>query len=292
MQDCQKAKLLPKYGVTQAVRIDQYTALYGVVGFPLKHTLGPIMHNTALRLTDQNAVYLAFETEDIEGCLRGMRALGIRGMSVTIPHKSAVIPYLDEVDPLAKRIGAVNTILNNDGRLIGYNTDALGAYKALEKKIAPSGKNCLIFGAGGAARAVGFILNEKGVKISVVNRSQERGKELALLLGCQYKPLEKIGETRADFLIQTTPVGMYPSIDRCIVPEGILEEGMVVMDIVYNPLETRLLKMAKSRGCVTINGLSMFINQGAEQFRLWTGINPPMNAMSLAVERVLSEQND
>jgi len=272
--------------------IDQHTDLFGVVGNPIGHSLSPTMHNAAFSAMGVNAVYLAFETEDTNGCLRGIRALGIKGMSVTIPLKSAVIPYLDEVDPLARKIGAVNTIVNDDGWLVGYNTDALGALKALEEKIYLQERSCIIIGAGGAARAIGFMLREKGVAISVANRSMERGKELASSLGCPFVTLKEIECIQADLLIQTTPVGMHPHSNRSAVPEQILEPGTVVMDIIYNPLETKLLKMAKARGCVTIDGLSMFIYQGAEQFKLWTGVTPPVSAMTRAVEQVLSGNNE
>lgn len=272
--------------------IDQHTRLYGVVGYPISRSLSPIMHNAAFSVRGLNAVYMAFETRDLKGCVRGIRALGIRGMSVTIPHKSAVITLLDEVDGLAGKIGAVNTIVNHDGRFVGYNTDAFGALRALEEKIELSGKNCLIIGAGGAARAIGFILKQSGVRLNITNRTVRRGEELASSLGCPFVPLREVEGIQVDLLIQTTPVGMYPHIDRCLVQEYILEEGVVVMDIIYNPLETRLLKMAKACGCVTISGLKMFINQGAEQFRLWTGINPPVNAMSHAVKEALLKRDE
>ena len=272
--------------------IDQRTALYGVMGKPIGHSLSPVMHNAAFSATGMNAVYLAFEPEDSDGCLRGMRALGIRGMSVTIPFKSAVIPYLDDLDPLAEKIGAVNTIVNDKGRLVGFNTDALAAVQSLEERIALPGTTCLIFGAGGAARAIGFALREKGVAVSVANRSLERGKELARDLKCPYVPLDKTRGSKADLIIQTTPVGMYPHVDRCCVPEHILEPGTVVMDIIYNPLETTLLRIAQARNCVTVTGLDMFIYQGAEQFKLWTGNNPPVAVMTSAVKQALQEQHE
>ena len=271
--------------------IDQNTNLFGVVGYPIGQSLSPIMHNTAFDERGLNAVYLAFETRDIEGCVKGMKAMGIRGMSVTLPHKVAVIPLLDEVDVLAKKIGAVNAIVNNDGRLVGYNTDAVGALRALEEKIQLSGKTCLLIGAGGAARAVGFVLKEKGVKLEVANRSAEKGRALALSLSCPYIPLDELEKTCADVLIHTTPVGMTPNTDVSLVSGQIFKKGMVVMDIIYNPLETRLLKVARDRGCLTINGLGMFIHQGAEQFRLWTGLEAPINAMTRAIRKVLSRNN-
>ena len=239
-------------------------------------------------MTGVNAIYMAFETRDIEGCLKGVRTLGIKGMSVTLPHKSSVIPLLDEVDDLAKKIGAVNTIVNKGGHLVGYNTDAIGALKALEEKGELPGKTCLIIGAGGAARAIGFILKKNGVEVNIANRSIERGKALASSLGCPFIQMDQLENIGADLLIHTTPVGMIPHNYQCVVPEHMLKKEMVVMDIIYNPIETRLLTAAKARGCLTINGLGMFIHQGAEQFRLWTGITPPINAMKRAVNEALT----
>ncbi len=272
--------------------IDQHTTLYGVVGYPIGHSLSPAMHNAAFSASGLNAVYLAFETRDIKGCVEGMKALGIRGMSVTLPHKSAVIPLLDEVDGLAKGIGAVNTIVSDEGRLVGYNTDALGALRALEDKVELSGKTCLIIGAGGAARAIGFILRDRGIHLAVSNRSSGRGEALASALGCPFVSLEELRGTEADVLIQTTPVGMHPNDEECIILPHVLKKGMAVMDIIYNPSETRLLKIARERGCLTIGGLGMLIHQGAEQFRLWTGIEAPLNTMTQAVKNALRRVNE
>ncbi|MFH0844103.1 MAG: shikimate dehydrogenase [Pseudomonadota bacterium] len=274
------------------MRIDQRTELYGVAGYPIGHSLSPTMHNTAFSKMGLNAVYLAFQARDIKGCLAGMKALGIKGMSVTIPHKSEVIPLLNHVDDLAERIGAVNTIVNQDGRMIGFNTDAVGALRALEEKTELAGKRSLIVGAGGAARAIGFILKKCGAYPTIANRNIQRGKELSDFLGCPFVPISEIKNAQADLLIQTTPVGMYPHIEECILSEDTLMEGMVVMDVIYNPHETRLLRMARDRGCVTIGGLSMFIQQGAEQFRLWTGLEPPVEEMTKAVKEVLDQTPD
>ena len=267
--------------------IDQHTELYGVVGYPLGHTLSPTMHNRAFAVTNLNAVYLAFETKDIKGCIRGMKALGMKGMSVTIPHKSSVMPLLDEVDPLAERIGAVNTIVNRRGRLTGYNTDALGALRALEEKTAFPGKRCLLVGAGGAARAIAFILKEQGVHLTITNRTRSRGKDLARVIGCPFVPLDRAESIASDILVQTTSVGMHPHKNRSAIPGTYLRKGMVVMDIVYNPITTRLLSMAEEAGCITVNGLGMFIQQGTEQFRLWTGQDAPISAMTEAVAKTL-----
>jgi shikimate dehydrogenase len=236
-----------------------------------------------------NAFYLAFETSDIRDAVKGMKALGIKGLSVTIPYKSDVIALLDEVDDMALKIGAVNTILNRNGYLKGYNTDAVGALKALEEKVGISGKSCLIIGAGGAARAVGYILKEKGLDVIVANRSIKRGESLCRDIGCEFIPLTGLEYQTADILINTTPLGMSPETGLCPVPEKVLNRGMVVMDIIYNPIETRLIKMATSRDCLTINGLGMFVHQGAEQFRLWTGLDAPISVMTEAVEKLLRD---
>jgi shikimate dehydrogenase len=270
------------------MRIDQHTHLYGVIGNPVRHSLSPAMQNAAFEDKGINAVYLAFETRDIEGCIRGIRSLGIKGLSVTIPFKSEIIPLLDEVDDLARLIGAVNTVVNENGLLRGYNTDAVGALRALEEKIDISCKRAVIIGAGGAARAIGYILKQRGLEIIIANRSIERGVDLCRSLDCKFIRIEEVTDASADILINTTPVGMSPGMDMCPVPYDALKQGMVVMDIIYNPLKTKLLVVAEARGCIIINGLAMFIYQGAEQFRLWTGIDAPLEVMRHSVEKELS----
>ncbi len=267
--------------------INQYTELYGVIGNPIKHSLGPIMHNAAFSHKGINAVYLAFASDDIECALKGMRSLGIKGMSVTIPFKSTVMPFLDEIDPLAKEIGAVNTVVNKNSRLIGYNTDASGALKALEEVVPVNGKTCIIVGAGGAARAIGFILKKNNVNLIIANRSIERGRELSRTLDAGFIQMEQLIDVKADILINTTPVGMSPDIDRCPVPENVFRPGMTVMDIIYDPKTTRLLHFAKSKGCRIVEGINMFIYQGALQFRLWTGKDAPVDVMKNVVEEYL-----
>lgn len=267
--------------------INQYTELYGVIGNPVRHSLGPLMHNAAFSHIGINAVYLAFESSDIKGAISGMRSLGIKGMSVTIPYKSTIIPLLDEIDPLAKEIGAVNTVVNKNNRLIGYNTDASGGLKALEEAVSVNGKTCIIVGAGGAARAIGFILKKNNVSLLIANRSVEMGRELCGSLDARFIKAEQLSDVKADILINTTPVGMSPDIGSCPVPENALKPGMTVMDIIYNPKTTRLLRLAASRGCRVVEGISMFIYQGSEQFRLWTGQEPPVDVMIKVVEEYL-----
>lgn len=156
--------------------IDQYTELYGVAGNPVRHSLSPAVHNAAFNELGINAVYLAFESNNIHDCVQGMRGLPVRGMSVTIPYKTEVIPMLDELDSFAEKIGAVNTVVNRGGCLTGYNTDALGAYNALNRRVETRGKRCIILGAGGAARAIGYALKQNGVYVLIANRSKKEGK--------------------------------------------------------------------------------------------------------------------
>lgn len=267
--------------------IDQYTDVYGVIGNPVRHSLSPAMHNAAFRDKGINAVYLAFEPTNIEDCIRGVRSLGIMGLSVTIPFKIDIIPLLDEVDELAFKIGAVNTVVNRCGHLKGYNTDAAGALRALEEKTSISNKRAVIIGAGGAARAIGHILKQRGLEIIIANRSIDRGVVLCRDLDCRFIPLDKLPDASGDILINTTPVGMSPHLDISPVPEKTFKKGMVVMDIIYNPLKTRFLAMAEVKGCLVINGVPMFVYQGAEQFRLWTGLEAPVEVMTSAVRREL-----
>ncbi|MEW6668191.1 MAG: shikimate dehydrogenase [Thermodesulfobacteriota bacterium] len=272
------------------MNMESRLALFGVIGHPLGHSLSPAMHNAAFSEKGIQAVYLAFETLDPEGAMRGMRALGIRGMSVTHPHKREVVPFLDEVDDLGRRTGAVNTVLNVQGRLKGFNTDGAAVIRALEEKTTLAGKTCLIIGAGGAAWAAGFSLKARGVRLLVTNRTSARGESLASALSCPFVPLHEVVGCGQDVIIQATPVGMYPETDYLPVPEGIFREGMVVMDMVYNPMETPFLKAAGARGSIAVSGRSMFVYQGAEQFRLWTGLEAPLDVMRGAVETALRKR--
>jgi shikimate dehydrogenase len=265
-------------------KINQYTELYGVIGNPVRHSLGPIMHNAALSHKGIDAVYLAFESTDVEGAIKGMRSLGIKGMSVTIPHKGSVIPFLDQIDPLAKEIGAVNTIVNKNNKLTGYNTDATGALRTLNDVVQVNGKRCVILGAGGAARAIGYILKKNNANLMIANRSAERGKALCRSLDSDFIRLEEVLDVEVDILINTTSVGMSPNAEFSPVSEDVLKPGMTVMDIIYNPRTTKLLQLASQNGCHIVDGLNMFIYQGAEQFKLWTGQEAPVDIMKKAVE--------
>jgi shikimate dehydrogenase len=224
-----------------------------------------------------DAAYLAFEVDDLPAAINGIRGLGIRGVSVTIPFKTQVISYLDEIDSIAEKIKAVNTIAHEGGRLIGYNTDWCGAIEALEEKVDLRGKNVVLLGAGGTARAIAFGLKEKGCgDVIISNRSSERAKDLAKELGFVYRPLSSIEEMEMDVLINATSVGMSPNNGESPLPKEFLKEGMTVMDIVYYPLWTKLLREAEEKGCQTINGLEMLAHQGSAQLKIWTGKCPDL----------------
>ncbi|MGB9628722.1 MAG: shikimate dehydrogenase [Thermodesulfobacteriota bacterium] len=248
--------------------IDSRTQLYGVIGNPVRHSLSPIIHNFMFRKMGLNSVYLAFEARDISKTLIGIRALGIRGLSVTIPFKTEVIPFLDKVDEVAEKIKAVNTIINEGGGLIGYNTDWLGAIKALEERVKLRNKKVLLLGAGGGARAIAFGLKERGCEVLISNRTKDKGKRLAQEFG--FMAISSFEDIDVDILINATSVGMSPDDRESPFPKRFLKEGMTVMDIVYHPLNTKLLQEARQRGCKTIDGLQMLIHQAIAQFEIWT----------------------
>lgn len=262
--------------------------LFAVFGDPVGHSLSPVMHNSALAQTGLKGIYLAFRVSDIATAVDGIRGLGIRGVSITIPHKVGVMKYLDEVEASAAEIGAVNTIVNRRGILHGYNTDCPGAVTALLEKINIKDKRVAIVGAGGGARAIGFGINQEGGRLTVINRSGQRGQKLADDLGCSFKLLAEVKELRYDVIINATPVGMTPHEDQTPIKPELLLAGTVVMDTVYNPLQTQFLKDAAKAGCVTIDGASMLIHQGAVQFEMWTGEKAPMDVMRRAVLDELS----
>ena len=267
--------------------IDANTSLFGLIGNPVAHSLSPAMHNQAFAAISYNGVYLALRVTDPAAAIKGIRALNFKGVSVTLPHKVAVMEYLDEVDETAARIGAVNTIVNNRGRLIGYNTDCAGALQALRTRTSIKGKSVGLIGAGGAARAIGFGLVAAGGRVTILNRSRTSGEGLAADLRAEYLPLNDWQPNRYEILINTTPVGMHPETDATPIPKEDVSKEMVVMDIVYNPLDTRLLKAAAAKKCRTINGVAMFVFQGVHQFELWTGQKAPVDVMQNSVLEAL-----
>ncbi|MGD9305361.1 MAG: shikimate dehydrogenase [Desulfobacterales bacterium] len=264
-------------------------SIFTVIGNPISHSLSPTMHNSAFSAVGYHGLYLPLELDDIGLAVSGLKALRFSGASITIPHKVAVMEFLDEIDEMALEIKAVNTIANLNGRLKGYNTDFTGAIRALSTKTDIKDRDVTVIGAGGAARAIGFGVKSEGGRLTIVNRSKEKGEKLAGALDAAFIPLSDLTQLDCDILINTTAVGMAPHIDSMPVPKEVLDKHMVVMDIVYNPLKTRLLKEAEHIGCSTIDGVCMFIYQGAGQFELWTKLKAPVDIMKLAVLAALDE---
>jgi len=281
------------------------TRICGIIGDPIEHTLSPRMHNAAFQSAGLDYIYVPFRVrrEDLTLAIQGMRALHIRGLSVTIPHKVAVMSLLDEIDPLAQKIGAVNTVSNECGVLTGYNTDSTGFLRALEaEKIDLKGKNVCILGAGGAARAIAFSVADRGARLTILNRHPDSAEGLAnrilkffrqhvLALELNRENL-KTALRGTDLLVNTTSVGMSPNFDETPVPLTLLNRKLIIFDIIYNPLKTRLLEGAEKRGARVISGLQMLVWQGAAAFELWTGAKAPMERMREATLKALRSSED
>ena len=280
------------------------TKICGLIGDPIEHSMSPAMHNAAFKNRGLDYVYLPFRVAKtrLGEAILGIKALNIRGLNVTIPHKVSVIPLLDELDPLAEKIGAVNTIINNDGVLKGYNTDAHGFLRALlEQDIEPDGKSIVMLGAGGASRAISFILAERGANLVILNRQLELdwavklGNSISRTFGREVKALELNEQNlapvlrKANILVNTTSVGMSPNTNETPIPARLLESDLVVFDIVYNPVKTKLLTEAESAGAKAISGLEMLVWQGALAFEMWTGLTAPLEIMRKATIRALKK---
>ena len=280
------------------IDIDANTEFCGVIGNPVEHSLSPAIHNAAFQTLGLNFVYLAWKVEAIEDAVKGLRALGnFRGASVTIPHKVAVLPLLDEVEATARHIGAINTIVSQNGKLLGTNTDATGALRALKEGNAPlSGEPVVLLGSGGAARAIAFALATEGgirrLHLLGIDDRERRGLASDLMQKTVMHVLDaalddqslKSALVDARLLIHCTPIGMSPKTGTSCVPPHLLHAGLTVMDIVYNPRETRLLADAKAVGCRTVSGLEMFLYQAAAQFERWTGEPAPTHVMRAVLE--------
>ncbi len=269
--------------------IDGHTKIYGLLGRPVAHSLSPAMHNAAFRELGLNAVYVAFHVTDLAGAVAGLRGLNIAGVSVTIPFQEEIIPLLDELDPQAARMAAVNTVANREGLLVGYNTDWLGALKALQDQTDIRGENFLVLGAGGASRAIVFGILEEGGQVTVTDIDADRLKTLASQFKVAALPAAELDRHPGGVLINATPVGMDPCAGALPIDANLLGRFRLVMDIVYRPLETRLLQEARARGAATIDGLQMLIHQGVAQFELWTGRPAPVEVMSQAAYAALGE---
>jgi len=278
------------------------TRVYALIGNPVSHSMSPAIHNAAFMALNLDCIYVAFQVEDVKNALAGMRALdNFRGMSVTIPHKIEVMQYVDEIPDVDRHIGSINTVVKEDGKLIGFGTDGPGALKAIgDAGVEPAGKNVLMLGAGGAARAIAFTLAQKGRigKLVLLDINEEflsqltgdlqSGTDAVIVPGALNPAAVEEHMAAADLIINCTPVGMHPKVDATLVPDHLFRPGQVVFDVVYNPLETKLLCQAKAKGLKVIPGVEMFINQAILQFERFAGTDAPEELMRSVVMEQLS----
>ena len=272
------------------------TNIAGLIGHPVEHSFSPPMHNAAFNALNMDWTYVAFDVEpsNLKSAIDGARSLNIKGLNVTIPHKIEVMKYLDEIDEVARLIGAVNTI--DFRNMKGYNTDGIGAVKAIEEVTSIKNKNVVVAGAGGASRAISFYIAKYGAEsITILNRNVDKASNLAkdinLIDGVRADSISQINDyvCEADILIDTTPVGMHPNVDAdAIVGAEDMHEDLVVFDAVYNPNETSLIKQAIKANAKPVYGIKMLLYQGVESFKIWTGQNPPVDVMEDALRKTLN----
>ncbi len=274
--------------------------LFALIGDPVEQSLSPPMYNAAFRALGLNCAYVALRVpkQFLTDAIGGIRALNIAGFNITTPHKIGIVGLLDELDESASLVGAVNTVKNDRGKLIGFNTDGEGALRALEEKVGSvREKEVVLLGAGGAARAIAFSLSKAGARLTIANRTVSRAKALAstieqkLGIEVEVASLNRAELTGAlkniDVLINATSVGMSPNADQTLVSASMMHRGLVVYDIVYEPLRTKLLREARRAGGRTIDGLGMLVHQGALAFEIWTGKRAPIKVMEAAAKREL-----
>jgi shikimate dehydrogenase len=272
------------------------TNIVGLIGHPVEHSFSPPMHNAAFKALNMDWAYVAFDVNplNLNSAINGARSLGIKGFNVTIPHKIEVMKYLDEIDEVAGLIGAVNTI--DFKNMKGYNTDGIGAVKAIEEATSIKNRKVVVAGAGGASRAISFYIAKYGAEsVTILNRNVEKAQSLAddisLIDEVKADSIKNIkGHVDdADILIDTTPVGMHPNVsDDAIISAKDMHEDLVVFDAVYNPNETSLIKEAIKANAKPVYGIKMLLYQGAESFRIWTGQNPPVDVMEDALKKTLN----
>lgn len=271
------------------MKITAKTKICMVIGDPVAHSLSPQIHNAgyiALQIDDQY-VYVACDVKvkAIENFINGVKAMNIHGVSCTIPHKLAVMPYLDEIDQIASKIGAVNTIVNEHGKLIGYNTDWIGIVNPLKKLTSLKGKQIALLGAGGAARAAAYAITSKGAKLIIFNRTSEHAKKLAEEFNGEGYGLNAIEKAQnCDIVINTTSLGLHPHENETPLVKEYIRSSQIIFDVVYGSEETKLIKEAKEIGATTISGIEMLLHQGFAQFKLFTGHDAPKEAMRKALK--------
>lgn len=270
------------------MNITAATKICLIIGDPVAHSLSPQMHNAGYAALgiDDKFVFAAsrVKIENLKEFIAGVRAMGIRGVSCTIPHKIDIMPYLDEIDPIAKTIGAVNTIVNDNGLLKGYNTDWQGIIEPLKKIIDLQNKKVALLGAGGAARAAVYALTKAGAQVVIYNRTAAKAQALAQKFGCEAHDMENIDEVKnVDIIINTTPIGLYPEVNATPLRKDLITSQTVVFDTIYTPFETKLLQDAKQQGAKIIHGLEMLLQQATAQFALYTNQVAPEAAMRNAL---------
>lgn len=277
-------------------KLTRDTAITGIVGSPVAHSASPIMHNLAFKALGLDFVYLAFEVDNAREFFKrfvmpATREIDwrLRGLSVTIPYKTSVASFLDEIDATAEKVGAVNTVVIRDGLTRGYNTDVEGAIQPLGSILPLGGQSCGVIGAGGAARAVSYGLMREGARVKIFARDVSRARGLAESFGVQVAPLDSLQSSDVQIVINTTPVGMHGHSEHASpVPRRALRNRLVAYDLIYNPLETQFLKDARGEGCQVVGGVEMLVAQAALQFKLWTGEQAPLDLMRRAVLEKLS----
>jgi 3-dehydroquinate dehydratase/shikimate dehydrogenase len=273
----------------RAGQITRRTRIYGVIGNPIGHSLSPLLHNTAFRARQVDAVFVPFLVRDLSDFLRSIETFGVTGFAITIPHKEGILGHLDDCDPLAARIGAVNTVVvRGGGRLYGYNTDYVGVLRSLERRMRLAGSRVLLLGAGGAARAAAFALAQAGSVVCLSARRPERARALARAVGAEVLARADLRREYFDAIVNCTPVGMHPQ-GGSPLKSGELH-CRLVMDMVYRPRTTDLLRIARRRGIETVSGVEMFLAQGFAQYEIWTGQRAPEVAVRRAAISVLERE--
>ena len=280
--------LIETYRIDQ---VDAATKVYGVAGNPIKSSLSPIMMNTAFRRETVNAVYLALQATKLNDLLKLIQEIPIQGLSITMPHKQEIMEHLENTDPLSAKIGACNTVLRaQDGKLYGFNTDVAGIIGPLQKRISLEGAKALVLGAGGAARAAVFGLRDKGAEVHILNRTPETAQKLARQSGSKTIKKDAVAKTAFDVVINATPIGMAGQKAAQLLEAKDLANTKLIFDLVYNPLETPLIRLARQQGIPFITGVEMFVQQGARQFEIWTGKPAPEEEMLRVVIHALRQQ--
>lgn len=277
------------------MNITAKTKICMVIGDPVEHSLGPPMHNAGYQALgiDSEFVFVGCHVKpaDLAAFAAGVRAMNIRGSSCTLPHKLEIMHYLDEIDKTAQAIGAVNTVVNDNGRLKGYNTDWIGVVDSLEALTSLKGKKVALLGAGGAARAAAYGVTSRGAKLAIYNRTAEKARQLAGQFGGTAHSLADIADTKAmDIIINATSVGLSPNDQETPLPKHLISAQQIVFDAIYAPVETRLIREAKQRGAQVVPGTEMLLKQGLAQFKLFTGRDAPEAAMRSALLALLNDR--